>query len=309
MLFHFGFASNPGDRKKHLKTPCAQLGGDSKGMSNKVKTFAQVRTQKTSSFRTVDHVVQEQAIAVATETAATYQLYVENPQQFSFPDAIFVNDQVGTILDMDSQTCRSTCGRSWRCYAGAKAVPFWLEDSLPETRIIGCNFGNLTFSQTLDARRKCVKFLTQSHTCTPCKTALILMFGNWKESLTAQKPSLHQALMVLHLRSWSNCQWHSWKSLWKWYLGCQPFLKGWCSPKPYHSLKFMITHYPAKVDLLRYFPAFTGFGQKLQVDPFWDILRVICHMKLQDYCQVVVHFKRLFTNNFFWRKPDWTCNP
>ena len=104
MLFHFGFASNPGDRKKHLKTPCAQLGGDSKGMSNKVKTFAQVRTQKTSSFRTVDHVVQEQAIAVATETAATYQLYVENPQQFSFPDAIFVNDQVGTILDMDSHS-------------------------------------------------------------------------------------------------------------------------------------------------------------------------------------------------------------
>jgi hypothetical protein len=73
---------------------------------HKVSTFAQVRSCNSASFRTVDQLVTEQAIAVATCDPKCYQLFVENPHQYPFQDRIFVNELKGHVQDFDSHSLR-----------------------------------------------------------------------------------------------------------------------------------------------------------------------------------------------------------
>lgn len=71
---------------------------------HKVKTFAQVRGRKQGSFRTCDSTVQETGIAVHLDEPLRYQIYVDKPQQFTFPDKIFVNTQSGHIINFDENS-------------------------------------------------------------------------------------------------------------------------------------------------------------------------------------------------------------
>ena len=73
---------------------------------HKVSTFAQVRSCNSASFRTVDQLVTEQAIAVATCDPKCYQLFVENTHQYPFQDRIFVNELKGHVQDFDSHSLR-----------------------------------------------------------------------------------------------------------------------------------------------------------------------------------------------------------
>ena len=145
---------------------------------HKVSTFAQVRSCNSASFRTVDQLVTEQAIAVATCDPKCYQLFVENTHQYPFQDRIFVNELKGHVQDFDSHSLRSDLmkhfqlrRKKWNlCKDNAILISKQFFSTSPS---IGCNFGKPTVLLIIFDSLNLMPHWLRYHLLLPCKNAQI----------------------------------------------------------------------------------------------------------------------------------------